>query len=189
MRTILPRHVKLVPPQAKRVFKGIIFDVYQWQQKMFDGSEATFEMLKRPDTIKVLVVKDGKIVLINEEQPDHKPAIEMPGGRHDVPDETELECAQRELHEETGFVCKTWKLLDVQQYHHKIETMLYIYLATDFVRQDEPHLDAGEKISLQLVDYNECLRLSKTPEGKYLPRDLLEKAGSIDGLLALPEYH
>ncbi len=36
-----------IPPNAKRVFKGIIFDVYQWQQKMFDGSKETFEMLKR----------------------------------------------------------------------------------------------------------------------------------------------
>jgi len=36
--------------QAQRVFKGIIFDVYQWKQKMFDGSQGIFEMLKRPDT-------------------------------------------------------------------------------------------------------------------------------------------
>lgn len=33
MRTVIPRNAKLVPPEAKRVFKGIIYDVYHWQQK------------------------------------------------------------------------------------------------------------------------------------------------------------
>ena len=35
-----------VPKQAKRVFKGVIFDVYQWEQEMFDGTKEIFEKLK-----------------------------------------------------------------------------------------------------------------------------------------------
>lgn len=35
-----------LPPQAKKVFTGQIFDVYQWEQEMYDGSFETFEMLK-----------------------------------------------------------------------------------------------------------------------------------------------
>ncbi len=26
-----------IPPQAKRVFEGIVFDVYQWEQVLLDG--------------------------------------------------------------------------------------------------------------------------------------------------------
>ena len=39
-----------LPKNAKRVFKGKIFDVYQWDQKMFDNSVEIFEKMKRTDT-------------------------------------------------------------------------------------------------------------------------------------------
>ena len=29
--------MKKIPNNAKRVFKGVIFDVYQWEQEVFDG--------------------------------------------------------------------------------------------------------------------------------------------------------
>jgi len=44
MRNIIPKNARLVPEEAKLVFKGIIYDVYQWEQKMFDGTFSTFEM-------------------------------------------------------------------------------------------------------------------------------------------------
>jgi len=72
MRTVTPKNAKLIPENAEQVFKGQIFDVYHWRQEMFDGSTETFEMLKRPDTIKIIAIKDKKIVILEEEQPDHK---------------------------------------------------------------------------------------------------------------------
>lgn len=58
------------------MFKGVIFDVYQWEQEMFDGTTQTFEKLKRPDTIMVIpVTEDGKIILTEQEQPGKKPFI------------------------------------------------------------------------------------------------------------------
>jgi ADP-ribose pyrophosphatase len=189
MRTIVPRYANLVPKEAKQVFTGILYDVYQWDQTMFDGSKRPFEMLKRPDTVKVLAVKDGKIVMLHEEQPGIPPAYELPGGRHDVPDETEEACAKRELHEETGMIFKTYKLLDAYQPLTKIEAFVYIFLATDFERQETPHEDGGEKITIELVSYEQCLAYAEDKgQGKYLPKDILEQAGSIEGLLALPEY-
>lgn len=50
-----------IPINARRVFKGIIFDVYQWEQKMFDGNFKTFEMLKRPNTVEIIAIRDNKI--------------------------------------------------------------------------------------------------------------------------------
>ena len=66
MRTIVPENINGIPADAKRVFEGVIFDVYQWQQKMFDGSTETFEVLKRPDSVEVIAIKDGKMVVIHE---------------------------------------------------------------------------------------------------------------------------
>ena len=188
MRTIIPEGSKTIPPEAKQVFKGVIFDVYQWPQKMFDGSEATFEMLKRPDTVKILAIKDGKIVMLDEEQPDHKRGYELPGGRHDVESETELDCAKREMLEETGMSFKNWRLVAVDEPFTKIDWFIYTFLAYDFETQVEPHHDAGEKIRVYLASFEECLKNSQSKAGKYLPAELLKQAGSVEGLVSLPEY-
>lgn len=41
-----PKSKQPIPSFAKKVFKGIMFDVYQWQQKMFEGKLETFEKMK-----------------------------------------------------------------------------------------------------------------------------------------------
>lgn len=69
MRKTLPPNAILIPDTAKQVFAGVIFDVYQWPQTMFDGRTETFEMLRRPDTVKVLLVRSNQILLINDAQP------------------------------------------------------------------------------------------------------------------------
>jgi ADP-ribose pyrophosphatase len=188
MRTIIPPRAVLIPKQATRVFKGIIYDVYQWQQKQFDGSETTFEMLKRPDTVKIIAIKNDKIVMLEQEQPNHPLFYDIPGGMHTFENETELDAAKRELLEETGMSFKTWKLLQVSQFHNKIEQFLYIFLATDFETQTAPKPDAGEKIKVKLVSFDEALELAENEKNRYIPKDILTKAGSIKELINLSEY-
>jgi ADP-ribose pyrophosphatase len=190
MRTVTPKNFNPVPPGATRVFKGILYDVYHWQQKMFDGSRATFEMLKRPDTIEIMAIKDGKLVAITDEQPGRKPELKLPGGRHDVEAETELDCAKRELHEETGLRFKTWKLIKADQLHFKIEQALYIFVATDLEGEDSPHVDAGgEKIAVRMMDFAEARKIAEAGTSRWWPNQILRSVNSFDELLALPEYH
>ena len=47
---VLLKGARLIPPEADCVFRGEIYEVHQWPQKMPDGSVKTFEMLRRPDT-------------------------------------------------------------------------------------------------------------------------------------------
>lgn len=189
MRTVVPKKARLIPKEAQRVFKGVIFDVYQWQQEKFDGSFATYEMIKRPDTVNVLAIKDDKIVIIRDEQPSRPAVLTLPGGRHDVASETELDCAKREMHEETGMRFKNWKLISVKQEHAKIEYFYYIFLATDFEGQDEPHVDAGgEKIEVMEVSLQELKESAEIQRNGYLPYELLRGVTSLDDLPALPEF-
>ncbi len=46
-----PASKQPMPDHARRVFRGEVFDVYQWEQEMFDGSKAVFEKLIRQDTV------------------------------------------------------------------------------------------------------------------------------------------
>lgn len=188
MRTIIPPDAKLIPENAQRVFKGKIFDVYQWQQEMFDGSFEIFEMLKRPDTIKVIAIKDNQIVIIQEQQPNTDTFIDVPSGRHDVESENELQAAQRELLEETGMTFQNWKLIKIEQPYNKMDWFVYFFIATDFVSQTDQKLDTGEKISISLESFVNVIELANDPKSRYLPLDVLRKAGSIEGLVNFPEY-
>lgn len=190
MRTIIPSNVYLVPDNANLVFHGKIFDVYQWEQEQFDGTYKTFEMLKRPDTVSVIGVKDDKLVMINHRQPGHEMILDLPGGRHDIVSETELEAAKREMHEETGMAFSNWKLVYAWQPVIKMEWFVYTYVATEFISQDPQRLDAGEKISVELMDFDDVLRTARDDNTLTygLPKELLERAGSLRGLMSLPEY-
>ena len=188
MRTIIPKNAKLIPENSERVFKGEIFDVYQWQQKMFDGTHETFEMLKRPDTVKIIAVKDDKIVICEEQQPNTNVFLDIPSGRHDVETESELDAAKRELLEETGMTFANWRLISAEQSHTKIDWFVYTFLATGFIDQTEQKLDSGEKITVHLKSFEETIKLANDSRNRYIPIEILEQAGSIDGLQNLPQY-
>lgn len=91
-----------IPDNAKKVFAGKIFDTYQWPQRLYDGTEVTFEAIRRPDSVNILPITDeGKIILTKQEQPGMKPFIGVLGGRMDE-GESPLQTAERELLEEAG---------------------------------------------------------------------------------------
>ena len=143
-----------IPEHAKKVFSGVMFDVYQWEQEQFDGSTAVFEKLTRPDTVVVFAVTDsGQIILTKQEQPGKEPFIGAAGGRVD-PGESVLEAAKRELLEETGYEAKEYTLWDARHPSSKIDWVVYTFIATGAQKVAEATLDAGEKISVQVVDFD-----------------------------------
>lgn len=187
MKKVVPVNASLIPEQAERVFKGTIFDVYHWQQEMFDGSFDTFEMLTRVDTLKILAVVDGKLVIVEEEQPSFGKFIDIPGGRHDHPEESNLQAAQREMLEETGMTFANWRLLEVEQPMVKAEWFTYLYLAYDLQSTVDPVLDSGEKISVTPMSLDDYRSLAKSGKLRWWPT-ILDEVGSVDELLALPEF-
>lgn len=150
----------MIPPNAKLVFKGVIFDVYQWEQTMFDGSVEIFEKLKRPDTVDVIAVINDKILVLDEIQPHSTAAYQcLPGGRVD-PGEDALTAAKRELLEETGYASDDWELLRERSPIGKIEWVMHSYVARNCKKIAEQDLDAGEKISVALISFDQFLDLA-----------------------------
>lgn len=143
-----------IPEQAKKVFNGVIFDVYQWEQKMFDDTTATFEQIKRPNTLMVIPTMGDKIIISEQEQPGHKRDSGLLGGRQN-PDETPTQGAQRELLEESGLSSADWELYKTFEPHAKLDWTLYYFVARDCQKVQEPNLDAGEKIRTFGVSFDE----------------------------------
>lgn len=202
MRKYIPERAKLIPEEAECKFRGELFDVYQWPQELFDGSIATFEMLRREDTVVIIAIltaeeqkrlgkvaegeiAEDKVVITYQTQPHQDWFYDYPGGRHDEPEETELEAAKRELREETGLSFEDWKLVEVHQPFTKIDWLVYTFVATGFIDQVPQELDAGEKIEVLEVTLDELREYAKKPNAKHMIPDFMRKIKNLEELRAL----
>lgn len=152
-----------LPKKAKRVFRGVIYDVYHWQQRVYDGSYEKYEGLKRPNTVNVLATSGRKILIGLQEQPSVGKFIGLPGGRVD-PGETALHAAKREFLEETGYKSEKWQLWGKEDFSMtKIEGSIFYFFARDCKKVAEPELEQGERIRVKAVSWTEFLRIVARP--------------------------
>lgn len=161
-----------IPSHAALVFKGIIFDVYQWEQEMYDGSKATFEALKRPSTVQIIPTSGDRIYLSYEEQPGKPRVNTFFGGRMEKNEEP-LTTAKRELLEETGMEAQDWVLFKEYSMDGKIDWSVYLYIARNSKKVSDPQLDGGEKIDIKEVSFEEFIKVTSQ-------EDFLESHFSLD---------
>jgi ADP-ribose pyrophosphatase len=171
-----PQSKQPLPPHAKRVFKGKVFDVYQWEQELYDGTKTIFEKLKRPDTVAVFaVLPDGKILLTKQEQPGNKPFIAATSGRVDEGEDV-VSAAKRELLEESGYEAQELFLWNAQQPVSKIEWCVYTFIAKGLTKVADLNLDGGEKIELMPVSFDELIEIGSDEDfyEKEVSREFLQ---------------
>lgn len=164
MRINRPSSKQPIPVSAEKVFSGDMFDVYQWKQELYNGEYTTFEKLKRSDTVSVLpVTKEGKIIISRQEQPGTEPFYGVLGGRIDE-GEDPLTAAKRELIEEAGMESDDLMLWDAAQPIEKIDWVIYLFIARDCRKVQDQSPDAGEKIELLYVDFDEFIQYARRPD-------------------------
>ena len=96
----------------KIAFKGKLLKVYIKKERLPHGYLATYEMIKHPGASLVVPFLDkNTIVMLRQLRPVIKSYIyELPAGTLDK-GESPLECARREIVEETGYQAKRLKLI------------------------------------------------------------------------------
>ena len=167
----------MIPPNAKKVFSGKIFDVYQWEQKMFDGSTAIFESVKRPNTVDIIAIVGDKILYLEQEQPHEAVSFAcLPGGRVDDKEEA-LAAAKRELAEETGYVSNQWELFHTSHKAGKVDFTINTFLVKNAQHRQDQNLDPGERIKVKFITFEEFLDLADADNFQHASlRPLLIKA-------------
>jgi ADP-ribose pyrophosphatase len=155
-----------IPPHAKKVFEGIIFDVYHWEQEQFDGTFKTFEGLRHIPVVIVVPIVGDKIYLHKEEQPGDPLIWTLPAGRFERGEIDPLAVASRELLEETGYFSDEMSLLrSNHNYHGNIEWESYIFVARNCKKISEPKPDPGERIhEIKLLAFEEVIEFSEHPD-------------------------
>jgi ADP-ribose pyrophosphatase len=178
-----------IPPEAKKVFAGSQFDVYQWAQKMFDGSEEVFEVVKRPDSVQVIAVSGDNLVISDEEQPGRGRFYSLFGGVKEK-GEDPLEAAKRELREESGLASTDWELYRVFCSPGRVLWDVHIFIARDCRKAGDQALDAGEKITPQSVSVDTFFAmLGKTDfRGRELLFDLAVEYQTAAGKERIRQY-
>ncbi len=170
-----PKSKQPIPENAKRVFQGVLFDVYQWEQELFDGTRTIFEKIKRLDTVVVFpVLPDGKILISEEKQPGVEPVWGTVSGRIER-DEDILSAAKRELLEETGYEAGDLVLWKALQPLAKVEWAVYVFIGRKLKKVALPELDGGEKIEFTPMTLDELINMAAEKPITFYEPELLSE--------------
>lgn len=148
----------MLPKKAKRVFRGIIFDVYHWKEKMFDGTYSTFEGIKRKPSVQIIATIGTKIILQEEEQPMFGNFISLPGGIVDD-GETPKNAAKRELFEEAGMKSSEIIFWRKTEFMKRIEWETHYFIMRECKKVGDQHLDSGERIKSRPVSFEKFVEI------------------------------
>lgn len=156
-----------IPKSATVVFSGILFDVYHWRQRLFDGSYTTFEAVKRRDTVRVLPTKGNQVLMARETLiSDGSTVFGLFGGREER-GRSSLASAKRELFEEAGYASNDWKFIKAFEPFDSrtIDYKVFLFAARNCRKADGQRLEGGEKIAVKEVSFNTMLDILSRPIG------------------------
>lgn len=141
----MDEHLKETRVDGKLAYDGYFIKVQCDTVRLPDGKTTEREYIRHPGAVVILPLFDDGTVLLERQYryPNDRVFLEFPAGKID-PDEDHLECAKRELQEETGYTATDWKF--VCTIHNAIaysDEHLEIYLARGLTA-GESKLDEGE---------------------------------------------
>ncbi|MFD2368233.1 NUDIX domain-containing protein [Pseudoduganella sp. GCM10020061] len=128
-----------------------------------DGKQTHREFIRHPGAVVILpLLADGRVLVERQfRYPMQREFIEFPAGKID-PGEADLDCAKRELEEETGYTAKEWTY--VCTIHNAIaysDERLELFLARDLTA-GAPKLDEGEFLECFTATVPELLEMVRT---------------------------
>lgn len=146
--------------KTEEIFQGRIIKVRVDEVSLPDGSRSTREIVEHSGAVAILAVDDENNVWMVEQyrKAVERVLLEIPAGTLED-NEDPLECARRELAEETGFRADKWdKVLNYYSAPGFCNEQLHIFLARDLT-PGETNPDADEFLRVKKVPLKEAYDL------------------------------
>ncbi|MBO6177771.1 MAG: NUDIX hydrolase [Selenomonadaceae bacterium] len=147
------------------VYDGVLLHVQRDTVKLPNGHETIREWVRHPGASAVLpILPGGDIVLVKQYRyPVGKVTLEVPAGKLDK-NEDPINCAIRELEEETGFVAdKIKKLTTIATTVGFSDEVIHLYVAED-LSAGKFNPDDDEFINVVKMPFAEALKKIETGE-------------------------
>ncbi|MGC8545765.1 NUDIX domain-containing protein [Athalassotoga sp.] len=137
-------------------FNGKILHLYVDEVKLPNGHTSFREVVRHPGASAVIVrSNEGKIILERQYRyPINEVLWEIPAGKLDL-GEDPLNCAKRELMEETGITARKWeKLGHIYTTPGFSDEKIYLYFASE-ISNGKTHLDEDEFVEVEYFTIDE----------------------------------
>ena len=159
------------------LYEGRVFKLLRENVTLPNGVTVDLDIIHHPGAAAMVPVSDNNSFILIKQ---YRHAIgdyiwEIPAGTLD-PQETPLECAKRELIEETGFSARSWqKLGEITPVPGYSNERIHVFLAADLVPAEQ-ELDKDEVLDVHEVPLDKAIKLihegaiqdSKTISGIYM---------------------
>lgn len=151
-------HLREVQTDSTLAYDGAFLKISRDTVRLPNGATTVREYVNHPGAVVVLpVLDDGRILMERQfRYPLDRVFIEFPAGKIDA-GEDPLDCAKRELEEETGYAAREWQF--VCTIHNAIaysDEFLNLYLARGLTA-GERKLDDGEFLDIYTASLDELV--------------------------------
>lgn len=145
----------------KEIYKGKRVHLVAEQLLLPDGKESEWELIIHPGASAIIPVDDnGKIIMVRQyRNAADKYTLEIPAGTLDSPDEDPLNCAKRELEEETGYRSDNVDFLF--NFYSAIgicNELINIYVAKNLI-ESKQNLDEDEFVEIERYSLDELINM------------------------------
>lgn len=144
-------------------YEGTILKIYE-DTVIANGHEAHWDFIHHDGAAAVLPVTDeGKILMVRQYRNAlDRSTLEIPAGKLDAPGEPKIECAYRELEEETGYRTEQLEyLMSLNTTVAFCDEAIDIFVARNLIPSHQ-HLDEDEVIDVEPWDLKDLLELIYT---------------------------
>lgn len=142
-------------------YKGVVVSIYSDTVALPNGHVAQWDYIHHDGAAAVVpVTSDGKILMVRQYRNAlDRATLEIPAGKLDSPDESRVECAHRELEEETGYSSEKLEyLMSVNTTVALCNELIEIYVATD-LQPSKQRLDEDEFIDVEAYGLDELCQM------------------------------
>lgn len=156
------------------VYHGAIIDYYQDTIKVPNGNIAKWDFIGHKGAAAVIpVLEDGRILLVHQYRNAlDRETIEIPAGGRNGVDEPYIDCAYRELEEETGYKAESKDnlefLISLKTTVAFCNEQIDVFVARGLTKTEQ-HLDEDEFINVKAYEIDELMDMiysGKMQDGK-----------------------